>query len=159
MALATIGVVGADGPNFRWPGPAMLALTASAVLFLASIEIAVRARAFLYNMDDVKTWFGSEEEPRTQDRAWRQRDDFMIWYRLTRWSTLAYRLGLVLLGVGAVGILAPPEHASAAHTACRWAATALWCLALIAYGLWSWWLMRRAPLTDARRYLGATTSD
>lgn len=48
--------------------------------------------------------------------------DLYVWKRLYGWSSFAYETGVAMLGLGVLGLLAPPVHASLAHSVCRWTA-------------------------------------
>ncbi|AZP22797.1 hypothetical protein EJC51_46220 [Streptomyces aquilus] len=130
-AIATIGVAGADGPQFRWPGPAMLALTTAAVFLLAGIQLALRARRYLYSRADTQEWEGELEEGETPQRVYQQSSDMQVWRHWYATSARAYEIGVSLLGLGILGLLAPPDHASMGHAICRWTAVGVVGLAVV----------------------------
>ncbi|WP_189718450.1 hypothetical protein [Streptomyces phaeofaciens] len=122
-AIATIGVVaGADGAQFRWPGPAMLALTVAAISLVTGIQLALRARHYLYSKAEVEEWHGPLVPSVEQLHAREQALHLMAWRNWYVRSYLAYNVGVALLGVGVLALLAPAEHASVAHSVCRWIA-------------------------------------
>lgn len=122
-AVATIGVVGADGAQFRWPGPSMLALTIAATCLLNGIQLALRARHYLYNRGDLEAWRGAlGDDSRARRLAMRHNRDFMVWRRINNWSAISYEAGLGMLLLGLAGLVAPPDHASLEHAVCRWCA-------------------------------------
>jgi len=123
-SIATVGVLGADGAQFRWPGPAMLCFTLSAMSLIASIQLAVRGRRYLYTPGEALEWWGHESEHRIPRLQREHRRDLVEWMRWKNFSATAYNFGVVALGLGAMGLLAPPEAASPAHTVVRWVAVA-----------------------------------
>lgn len=135
-AVATTGVLGSDGAQFRWPGPAMLCFTVAAISLIASIQLAFHGRRYLYTPAELFDWWSEEPRPGLGQLQREQREDFERWaWWMTR-STAAYNLGVIILGLGAFAMLAPPEAASFAHTWVRWisagaaAAAAAWEAAL-----------------------------
>ena len=100
----------------------MLALTAAAVSLLAGIHLALRARRYLYSRGDVEEWLGHLEGDEVPRHAVEQMWDMQVWRHWYSMSARAYDVGVALLGLGVLGLLAPPEHASTGHAACRWTA-------------------------------------
>ncbi|MCL8015841.1 hypothetical protein [Streptomyces sp. AS02] len=114
-AIATASVLGADGARFRWPGPAMLCFTVAAILLIASLQLAFRGRSCLYSPAELYDWWAGVTPPRRavlQDEHKRDLEEWRYWASLAAHS---YNLGIVTLGLGAIGVLAPPEGASIAH--------------------------------------------
>jgi hypothetical protein len=131
-AIATIGVLGTDATKFRWPAPTMMVLTLAAVALLASIQVALRARRFLYNNDELRAWtpMPDEQDPEqvatrvevARARALAQQRDFARWLWLSERASWAYQAGVVLLGLGLASLLAPPAGASVSDAVFRWIA-------------------------------------
>ncbi|MBL1110155.1 hypothetical protein JK361_37310 [Streptomyces sp. 5-8] len=121
-AVATVGVLGADGAQFRWPGPAMLCLTLAAIALIGSIQTAFRARSYLYSPAELRDWWEGEQAPSDEVLQQEQRWDFAQWRLWVNRAALVYNLGIVLLGCGVAGLLAPPAGASEAHAGVRWLA-------------------------------------
>ncbi|MDQ1022615.1 cell division protein FtsW (lipid II flippase) [Streptomyces umbrinus] len=123
-AVALIGVLAADGARFRWPGPAILCFTAAAICLIGSIQLAFRARRHLYSPAELYDWWKGQTPPEQEVLVEEQQRNFELWLRWTNRAGTAYNLGVTALGVGAVGLLAPPEAASQDHAIMRWLATA-----------------------------------
>ena len=123
-AVATAGVLGADGAQFRWPGPAMLCLTLAAIALIGSIQLAFRARGYLYSPAELRDWWDGVGAPSDEVLQQEQRRDFERWRLWVNRAALIYNLGVVLLGCGVAGVLAPPAEASEAHAGTRWLAAA-----------------------------------
>ncbi|MEV6781942.1 hypothetical protein [Streptomyces sp. NPDC051098] len=135
--IATIGVLGADGDKFRWPGPAMLLLTLAFVALIASVQYGFHARGHFYSPTDVDTWYPpGRSRPAESTLRQHQQRDFQQWRRLSRRGSTAYNVGIVLLGAAATLVLAPPEEASLGHTVCRWTAAAVTALGSVAELEW-----------------------
>lgn len=128
-AIATIGVLGADSDKFRWPALSMLMLTLATLALVASIQLALRGRRFLYTADEVRSLVASPEG-QDSDRAALlaefnaevQADDFDQWLMISGWAAWAYQAGLALLGLGLASILAPRTDATTPDTVLRWVA-------------------------------------
>lgn len=120
----------------------MFFLTISAVALIAGIQLAFRGRAYLYSPGELSGWWANEEAPDEEMLRQEQRDDFALWLKWMNRANTAYNLGIVLLGCGMLGVLAPPEDASVQHAWFRWmafAAAALgagWESAALVRGLW-----------------------
>ncbi|GHG79028.1 hypothetical protein GCM10018779_59550 [Streptomyces griseocarneus] len=123
-AVATTGVLGADGSQFRWPGPAMLCLTLAAISLITSIQLAFRGRGYIYSPAELRDWWGDEPAPDEGLLQEEQREDFRRWVRWMHRAATAYNVGIILLGCGMLGLLAPPEGASLTHAGVRWLAVA-----------------------------------
>lgn len=120
--MATVGVLGADGAQFRWPGPAMLFLTLAAIVLIGSIQTAFRGRSYLYSPSELRDWWAGEQAPPDLVLQREQRQDFAQWKRWANRAALAYNLGIILLGCGVAVLLAPPVGASEGHAGARWLA-------------------------------------
>ncbi|WP_331732662.1 hypothetical protein OG592_42125 (plasmid) [Streptomyces avidinii] len=150
--IATIGVLGADGDKFRWPGPAMLMLTLAFVALIASVQYGFHARQHFYSPADVDAWYPpGGSRPAESTLRQRQQRDFQQWRRLSRRGSTAYNVGVVLLGAAATLVLAPPEDASLGHAVCRWTAAAVTALGSVAEFEW---ILRGERL---RRFLARAT--
>ena len=153
--VAMIGVIGADGEKFRWPGPALLALSLAGMSLVGSIQYGFHARALLYSAGDLEDWWGSEDlEGRKEALQKRQRDDYERWRATIEHAVATYNLGITLLGAGVTFCLAPPVDAVGAQMAFRWiacAAVAVGTLAELAWTLLAPRLDIRLPALKRRR--------
>jgi hypothetical protein len=137
-SVALIGVIGADGEKFRWPGPALLALALASVTLIGSIQYGFHARADLYSAGDLEDWWGPEDlKDRKQALQERQRDDFERWKGTIDRAVVTYNLGITLLGAGVALCLAPPSTAPAMQAAFRWIACAAVAAATVAELAWT----------------------
>lgn len=122
-AVALIGVIGADGDKFRWPGPALLGLALAAMALVGSVQYGFHARALLYSAADVADWWGEEYMTEHGDELReRQHEHFRQWQVKIGRAVLTYNLGTTLLGAGVAACLAPPVGAAAAMAVSRWIA-------------------------------------
>jgi hypothetical protein len=138
FSVAAIGVVGADSDKFRWPGPALLCLTASALLFVTCLQLGFHARRHLYSYGDLTAWWTEEElEDRRDLLREEQHRDFVLWNRWRGRADVAYSGGLVLLWLGVAAVLAPPAAGTSSDTAFRWAAAAIAACAALGEAVWS----------------------
>ncbi|MGP4050250.1 hypothetical protein [Streptomyces sp. 2A115] len=99
----------------------MFFLTVSAIALIASVQLAFRGRGYLYSPGELRGWWTDESAPAEELLRQEQRDDFALWLRWMHRAATAYNLGIVLLGCGMLGLLAPPESASVQHAWSRWA--------------------------------------
>ncbi|MFE6942223.1 hypothetical protein [Streptomyces chartreusis] len=123
-AIATAGLLGADGGRFRWPGPAMLCFTLASIFLIASVQLAFRGRSFLYTPAELHDWWKGVHPPSQTVLQDEHRADMEQWRRWVGRAGDAYNLGVVCLGLGAIGLLAPPANASTGHALMRWLAVA-----------------------------------
>nr|BBJ47512.1 hypothetical protein SAVMC3_01410 [Streptomyces avermitilis] len=101
FAIATIGVVGADGGHFRWPGPVLLCLTLSALLFVTCVQFGFHARRHLYSFADISAWWSDEEMRDHRDLLREEQNaDFQLWNRWRGRAYTAYSGGMVMLWLG-----------------------------------------------------------
>lgn len=122
-AVALIGVIGADGDKFRWPGPALLGLALAATALVGSVQYGFHARALLYSAADVADWWGDQDvTEHCAELRERQHEHFRQWQVKIGRAVLAYNLGTTLLGAGVAACLAPPADATGAMALCRWLA-------------------------------------
>lgn len=122
VALAAVGILVTDGDKFRWPGPGVTLLTLSSILLIASIQLAFHGRQYLYSPAELSDWWDGELTPATEVLQEEQREDFSKWAKFARRAAVAYNSGIVLLGYGMVGLLAPPGGVSPEHSVTRWIA-------------------------------------
>jgi hypothetical protein len=144
-SVALIGVIGADGDKFRWPGPALLALALAGMALIGSIQYGFHARALLYSVGDLEEWWGAEDlGTRKEVLQKRQRDDFQRWKVTIDRAVATYNLGITLLGAGVALCLAPPARALATQAVFRWVA----CAAVTAgtLGELAWTLLAPRPV-------------
>jgi hypothetical protein len=123
--IAVIGVIGAATASFRWPGPAMLALTLGAISLIGSIQYGFHARALLYPAKDLEDWRGPDDlADRTETLREHQHDHFRQWKIKINRVVTAYNLGITLLAAGIALCLAPPATAKGTDAITRWIAAA-----------------------------------
>ncbi|MFV2121632.1 hypothetical protein ACE14D_25620, partial [Streptomyces sp. Act-28] len=142
-AIATAGVLGADADKFRWPALSMLLFTGAAVALLTAIQVSLSSRRFLYSSEDVRLWAAPptvrEEEQAAgrrapeEHRAEAQRRDFARWLWYSERATWAYQAGIVLLGIGFAGMVAPPSALHGADAVHRWIASGVVLGALVTH--------------------------
>ncbi|WP_151775068.1 hypothetical protein [Streptomyces abyssomicinicus] len=140
FSVAAIGVVGADSDKFRWPGPSLLCLTVSALLFVTCVQFGFHARRHLYSYADLTAWW-TEEELADDDRRRllraEQHHNFDLWDRWRGRAYVAYSGGLVMLWTGVALVLAPPGSGTASGAAFRWVASAVAACAAVGEVVWS----------------------
>jgi hypothetical protein len=126
FSVATIGVVAANSHAFRWSGIALFALTASAILMVASLQFGFHARQHLYSAADIRDWWTAEElnEPRIAHLQREQKEDFRRWLNWSTKSRVAYNTGIVTLALGVAATLVP-EPGKGVQESLRWAAVGL----------------------------------
>ncbi|QIJ65390.1 hypothetical protein [Streptomyces sp. JB150] len=102
----------ADADKFRWPDPALFALTLGALFLISAVHGGVLARGHLYSRGDVEQWWGPLSEM-TESRRERlisdQRADFDLWRSRSTRANLLYNLGVLCLAVGSGLALVPPH--------------------------------------------------
>lgn len=153
FAIATIGVVGADGGHFRWPGPVLLCLTLSALLFVTCVQFGFHARRHLYSFADISAWWSDEEMRDHRDLLREEQNaDFQLWNRWRGRAYTAYSGGMVMLWLGVALVLVPPARSTSPDTEFRWAAAAVAVGAAVVEAVWSMypqvrlWFQRRRVL-------------
>jgi hypothetical protein len=155
--IAMVGVLGADGDKFRWPGPAMLLLTLAFVVLIASVQYGFHARRHFYSPADIDLWYPpGARRPTEESLRSAQRHDLREWRRMSRRGSTAYNVGIVLLGAGVTLVLAPPEAASLGHAVCRWTAatvTAVGSLAELE------WILRGERVRRALAHVARSAAD
>jgi hypothetical protein len=140
FSVTAIGVVGADSDKFRWPGPALLCLTLSALLFVTCVQLGFHARRHLYSYADLTAWWTEEELADTDRRALlreEQHHDFDLWHRWRGRAFAAYSGGLVVLWAGVTLVLVPPAAGGGSGSAFRWAAAGVAACAAATEVAWS----------------------
>ncbi|MFD9100245.1 hypothetical protein ACFVZN_04130 [Streptomyces virginiae] len=153
FSVAAIGVISADFEKFLWPGFSLLALTAAVVLLVASMQFGFHAKSLRYSPSDIHAWWSAEDlmEPGRKERICNdQHRDFEKSERWDVWARQTYNFGICALALGVAAALPPPEGASGAQAALRWAAAALALFGVIAELAWiagdtrlGHWLARR----------------
>lgn len=153
-ALALAGVVaGAGDKVFRWPGVSLLMLVATSMALIASIQLHYYSRQFLYSRQDIHDWYDLDDGPGhelqlTRLYAW-QGDDYTKWASYNDRAVRCFNAGTVLLGLGVVAALIPPDGVRQASW--RWAAAALVLVCTAAETAWTLAIYRKnARLSDKR---------
>ncbi|WP_019066873.1 hypothetical protein [Streptomyces hokutonensis] len=156
-ALALAGVVAAadtDKKTFYWPGVSLLMLVATSMALLASIQLHYYSRQFFYSRQDIHDWYdldGSpEDEALLTELYASQGDDYDKWARNNDRAVRCFNAGTVLLSLGIITVLIPPDGSQQAP--CRWAAAGLVLLYTSAEVLWTLAIYRKNP--KQRRKLG-----
>lgn len=157
-ALALAGVVAAadkDKKVFYWPGVSLLMLVATSMALLASIQLHYYSRQFLYSRQDIHDWYDLDDSPGHQAQVvelygW-QGDDYGKWERSNDWAVHCFNTGTVLLGLGVVTVLIPPDGGQQAF--CRWLAAGLVLLCTVAEVAWTLAIYRKN--TQLREERGA----
>ncbi|WP_063749744.1 hypothetical protein [Streptomyces xylophagus] len=160
-ALALAGVVAAadkDKKIFYWPGVSLLMLVATSMALLASIQLHHYSRQFSYSRQDIHDWHDLDDSPAdeallTQLYAW-QGDDYGKWARNNDRAVHCFNAGTVLLGLGVVTVLIPPDGGQQAP--CRWAAAGLVLLCTVVEVAWTLAIYRKT--TQLRRERGSVLS-
>ncbi|MEW1826400.1 hypothetical protein [Streptomyces sp. NPDC088196] len=160
-ALALAGVVAGadkDKKTFYWPGVSLLMLVATSMALLASIQLHYYSRQFFYSRQDIHDWYDLDDSPEDEAQltrlyAW-QGDDYKRWARNNNWAVRFFNAGTVLLGLGIVTVLLPPDGGQQAP--CRWAAAGLVLLCTVAEAAWTLATFRKN--TQLRRRRGSTLS-
>ena len=136
--VAMIGVVGADGDEFRWPGQALLALALATMALVACIQYGFHARALLYSVGDLEAWWGRHDlAEREESLRRRQQEHFDRWKSKINRAVAAYNIGVTLLALGVALCLAPPEPADTTQTVFRWLACAAVSAGALGEFLWT----------------------
>lgn len=121
--VAMIGVLGADGEKFRWPGAGLLFLSLAVLALVGSIQTGFHARALLYSAADLEAWWGREDLDRHQETLRdRQRAEFEEWTSKIHRAVTLYNLGIVLLGVGLCLCVVPLPGSDLSDAVPRWIA-------------------------------------
>ncbi|KAF3465469.1 hypothetical protein [Streptomyces sp. Tu 3180] len=97
----------------------------SLVLLLLSIQIAFKARSYLYSAADVEAWHGSPSGVQVAILMQQQQLHFRNWRRTEKVAIRLHNGGVMFLGLGAAFFLAAPEDASTGHAIFRWSAAAV----------------------------------
>ncbi|MFF4348134.1 hypothetical protein [Streptomyces sp. NPDC001530] len=158
-ALALAGVVaGANDRIFRWPGISLLMLVATSMALIASIQLHYYSRQFFYSRQDIHDWYDIDDGPGhkaqlTRLYAW-QGDDYDKWARNNDRAVHCFNAGTVLLGLGIVAALMPPDGGRQASW--RWAAAGLVLVCTVAEAVWTLVIYRKN--VNLRRKRGAALS-
>jgi hypothetical protein len=102
FSLASVIVVTSEASAFRWPGAAVLALAAAAVVLIASVQCTYNTRQFLWSPADVRDWWpelaeGSELEARLREE---QAESFRRWETGALCTRAAHGAGVLILLAG-----------------------------------------------------------
>ncbi|MGW8378252.1 hypothetical protein [Streptomyces sp. ODS28] len=148
--VALIGVIGADGGRFRWPGATMLALSLAVLALVGSVQYGFHARALLYSVADLEAWWGTEDlGDRQEALRSRQHRDYGLWKSTIDKAVSTYNTGVALLGAGVSLCVAPGPGTSAPDAVLRWVACAVVGTGALAEFLWA--LSARYPWLWFRR--------
>lgn len=153
FGIATIGVVSADTGRFRWPGPLLLCLTLSALLFVSCVQCGFHARRHLYSYADIAAWWSDEEIRERRDLLREEQTaDFESWNLWRGRAYAVYSGGMFMLWIGVALTLVPPAPGSSLDTGFRWAAAVVASGAALGEAVWSTypqaqrWVRRRRML-------------
>lgn len=145
-ALALAGVVaGANDKIFRWPGISLLMLVSTSLALIASIQLHYYSRQYFYSRQDIHDWYDigdglRHKAQRARLYAW-QGDDYDKRARNNDRAVHCFNAGTVLLGLGIVAALSPPDGGRQATW--RWAAAGLVLLCTVAEAVWTLAIYRK----------------
>ncbi|MFI0141500.1 hypothetical protein [Streptomyces luteogriseus] len=143
-SVAVIGVIGADGDKFRWPGAAMLLLSLAALALVGSVQYGFHARALLYSVGDLESWWGRPDlDSREESLRQRQHHDFQQWKSKIDKAVGTYNIGVALLGAGVSLCVAPPPGSAVGDAVPRWIACAAVGAGALAEFVWA--VLARRP--------------
>ena len=151
FSLASVVVVSENPGNFRWPGGAIVALTAAAVLLIGTVQCGFNGRQYLWSAADVLAWWpemtgDTELEDLLSEE---QAEAFKRWEVWSRWTRATYNSG-ILAFIAALVLVLPPQHSNGTQDNLRWAATGIAFVAWAAEVIWLLAGLRRRSL-EARR--------
>ncbi|MFJ8637433.1 hypothetical protein [Streptomyces sp. NPDC093568] len=157
FCMAALATSVADADKFRWPGATMLAFTLAFANLIASIQLGISGRRYLYSHGDLVTWWGdSDLQDNSVNTTVRTEQEKHIsrWREFHKWTGRAFNLGLAFLTAAVAIALAPPSRASASDRSAhmiqdclRWTASgvsAIGCLLELAIIVTAW-LVRVRP--------------
>src|ERR1035441_6192982 len=122
-SVVLIGVITSTSASFRWPGPALLAMSLAAASLVGSIQYGFHARNLLYSVNDLEEWWGHEDFAKwTETLRDRQRAHFHEWQVKINRAVTTYNVGITLLGAGVALSVAPPVSAHGLNAITRWVA-------------------------------------
>jgi hypothetical protein len=109
FSVTSVLVVSNDPANFRWPGPAILALTIASVVLIASVQCAYHARLHLHSQAGASSSRGFSD---TKGERW------------AKGTRITYHCGIVALLAG-LGLALAPLHGKGMENGLRWSASAI----------------------------------
>jgi hypothetical protein len=126
FSLASVIVVSDDSANFRWPGAAIFALSAGAVLLIGAVQCAYNARQYLWSAADVRDWWPDMVGDSDRETVLREEQAlaFARWKIWITWMRISYNLGILALLAG-LALALPPLHDGDVQAGWRWAAVGL----------------------------------
>ena len=126
FSLASVIVVSDDSANFRWPGAAIFALSAAAVLLIGTVQCGYNARQYLWSAADVREWWPDMADDSDRETILREEQalSFGRWKIWITWMRITYNLGILALLAGLALVLAP-RHGSDVQAGWRWGAVGL----------------------------------
>jgi hypothetical protein len=150
FSLASVIVVTSEAGMFRWPGAAVLVLTAAAVLLIAAVQCTYNTREFLWSGADVRNWWpelqdNSELETRLREE---QAEAFGRWQFWARWAFTANSAGVLILLAGLALAMPPPP--AAAQGGLRWAAFGVAAAGCAGEAFWTAAIWYRRQFRQAR---------
>jgi hypothetical protein len=116
FSVSAVIVVSDDASNFRWPGPAILALTIAGTVLIAAIQCAYHGRIW--------TTRSSGPPAPLHLILWKNRDASEMGLFFTQWTRRAYNGGVVALLAG-LALAIPPPHGSGIQANFRWFASGI----------------------------------
>jgi predicted membrane protein len=140
-ALSLAGVVAGADTEFLLPGFTLLLLVASSLVLIASIQLNYHGRQFAFTVKDVEerlghvpAWQRMEPSVRSREFARLQRVARKRYRRFARYSAHCFNVGVLLLGLGVAGALAPPDTGK--QLVWRWIACGMVFVATALEGVW-----------------------
>jgi hypothetical protein len=115
FSLASVIVVSDDAAEFRWPGPAILALTVAAVVLIAAVQFAqVAGRSYKARADlpisGRKYNVHKDPMPEFEEEGYKERANaFAQAQRMSKWTRNLYHVGTDALLLGLALALAPKQ--------------------------------------------------
>lgn len=132
FSIALIGVVAQNPEALRWPGASLALLVVAAVLLLATVQLAFRARQHYWTKPDAGAWFPDGELPTGLDESYRQMHvrHLKVWRRSRELMRNAYNGGISVLAFGVAVVVSPPlaygtEAVTGPEQVLRWFAAAV----------------------------------
>ena len=109
FSVTSVIVVSDDAANFRWPGPAILALGFASAVLIASVQCAYHARLYLPSQAGTPQADAGEAK---------------LGKRWARSMRITYYCGIVALLAG-LGLSLAPLHGTGMENGLRWCASAI----------------------------------
>jgi hypothetical protein len=126
FSLASVIVVSDDAAKFRWPGPAILALTVAAVVLIAAVQFAQVASGSYEARADLSMYGRKYNEhkdpmPEFEQEGYDQRASALAQAQhMSKWTRNLYHVGTDALMLGLVLALAPKQEGAEGDL--RWCA-------------------------------------